>query len=138
MSSFSERLADLMTRHRIKPAELATLSGVSVPYIYELKKGSAGNPSADKLSAIAKALNTTTDYLAHGKTEEMTAPETPMTTEPPPPLPPIAEELEAFTLPHLIIMARLMSRYAGRQAELLQHIFRAMERLTPQPPKLTK
>ena len=65
-----ERIKELRTKAGLTQSDLAKL--VEMTYIqigrYETKKA---NPSSDVLQKIAQALNTTTDYLMNGSTDEM-------------------------------------------------------------------
>lgn len=65
-----ERIKELRTKAGLTQSDLAIL--VEMTYIqigrYETKKA---NPSSDVLQKIAQALNTTTDYLMNGSTDEM-------------------------------------------------------------------
>lgn len=66
MSSFSSRFRDAMRLRRIKAPELARLSTVSQPYIYDLLMGRAKNPSVEKITALAQALDVNTGWLLTG------------------------------------------------------------------------
>jgi transcriptional regulator with XRE-family HTH domain len=65
-----ERIKELRTKAGLTQSDLAKI--VEMTYIqigrYETKKA---NPSSDVLQKIAQALNTTTDYLMNGSTDEM-------------------------------------------------------------------
>lgn len=66
MNPVGSRVTALMDRQHMKVSHLAKEADVSVPYIYEIKKGTAANPSRDKLEAIAKALGTSVNFLLFG------------------------------------------------------------------------
>lgn len=60
---FGARIKELRTQKGLTLDELAKLTGSSKSYIWELENKNPPRPSAEKLSAIAKALETTVDYL---------------------------------------------------------------------------
>lgn len=60
---FGERIKTLRIGRRLTLDALATESGVSKSYLWELENKNPPRPSADKLSAIAAALGVTVDYL---------------------------------------------------------------------------
>lgn len=62
MSVFSERLIALMKQNRINQKELAQKAGVTESAMSYYVKGDR-TPRSDVLTRIAKALETTTDYL---------------------------------------------------------------------------
>ncbi len=62
MSIFSERISELMKRYRLTQKELAVKAGVTESAMSYYVKGER-TPRSDVLTRIAKALNTTTDYL---------------------------------------------------------------------------
>ena len=62
MSVFSERLIALMKKNRINQKELAQKAGVTESAMSYYVKGDR-TPRSDVLTRIAKALETTTDYL---------------------------------------------------------------------------
>lgn len=62
MSVFSERLIVLMKQNRINQKELAQKAGVTESAMSYYVKGDR-TPRSDVLTRIAKALETTTDYL---------------------------------------------------------------------------
>jgi repressor LexA len=59
-----ERIIYLRDANGISQIELAKKIGVSKQNLYKYEKGIITNIPADKLEAIAKALNTTPSYLA--------------------------------------------------------------------------
>ena len=63
--SLGTRIKELRTQKRLKQSELAEIVGLN-SYVqigrYEIGKA---KPAADMLSKLAKALNTTTDYLVN-------------------------------------------------------------------------
>lgn len=62
MSIFSERLSELMSRYKLSQKELAAKAGVTESAMSYYVKGER-TPRSDVLTRVAKALNTTTDYL---------------------------------------------------------------------------
>lgn len=62
MSVFSERVSGLMRRYRLTQKELAAKAGVTESAMSYYVKGER-TPRSDVLTRVAKALNTTTDYL---------------------------------------------------------------------------
>jgi transcriptional regulator with XRE-family HTH domain len=62
-NSFGEKIRNLRREKKLTLEQLADLSGSSKSYIWELENKNPPRPSADKLSKIAEALNTTVDYL---------------------------------------------------------------------------
>ncbi len=62
MTIFSDRIIELMARYRITQKQLALMAQVTESAMSYYVKGER-TPRSDVLSRIAKALNTTTDYL---------------------------------------------------------------------------
>ena len=62
MSIFSERLCELMNRYQLTQKELAAKAGVTESAMSYYVKGER-TPRSDVLTRMAKALNTTVDYL---------------------------------------------------------------------------
>lgn len=62
-SQFGRRIHDLRTGKKLSLDKLASLSGCSKSYLWELENSNPPRPSAAKLSAIAYALNVNIDYL---------------------------------------------------------------------------
>lgn len=62
MSKFCERLSILMNEQKLTQKELAIKTGVTESAMSYYVKG-VRTPRSDVLTRIAKALNTTTDYL---------------------------------------------------------------------------
>lgn len=62
MSIFSERVSELMRRYKLTQKELASKAGVTESAMSYYVKGER-TPRSDVLTRMAKALNTTTDYL---------------------------------------------------------------------------
>lgn len=62
MSIFSERISELMGRYKLSQKELAAKAGVTESAMSYYVKGER-TPRSDVLTRMAKALNTTTDYL---------------------------------------------------------------------------
>jgi transcriptional regulator with XRE-family HTH domain len=63
MPSLAEKLKLLRKTKGYSLDQLATLSGASKSYLWELENRSERRPSAEKLIDIARVLDTTTDYL---------------------------------------------------------------------------
>jgi transcriptional regulator with XRE-family HTH domain len=65
-----ERIKELRAQQKLTQSDLAKKVGMTYIQIgrYETKKA---NPSSDVLQKLAQALNTTTDYLMNGSTDEM-------------------------------------------------------------------
>lgn len=62
-AKFGARIKELRTEQRLTLDQLAAATSSSKSYIWELENKNPPRPSAEKLSAIAKALGTTVDYL---------------------------------------------------------------------------
>ena len=62
MSIFSIRLKELRTERGLTQKQLAQKIGTTDDNIYSWEKGRS-QPSIDMIKALAKELNTTTDYL---------------------------------------------------------------------------
>ena len=62
MTTFSERISELMKVSRLNQKELAAKAGVTESAMSYYVKGER-TPRSDVLTRIAKALGTTTDYL---------------------------------------------------------------------------
>lgn len=62
MSIFSERTSTLMHQYGLNQKDLAKMAGVTESAMSYYIKGER-TPRSDVLTRIAKALNTTTDYL---------------------------------------------------------------------------
>jgi len=60
---FGTRIKELRTDKGMTLDQLAQETGSAKSYIWELENKDPPRPSADKLSAIAKALGVTVDYL---------------------------------------------------------------------------
>jgi len=67
--SFGERIRNKRREAGLTLDQLAEASGCSKSYVWELENKNPPRPSADKLSSIAKALGTTSDYLLALDTE---------------------------------------------------------------------
>ncbi|MBY3568653.1 helix-turn-helix domain-containing protein [Rhizobium laguerreae] len=61
--TFGKKIKELRTKKRLTLDQLATETGSSKSYIWELENKDPPRPSAEKLAAIAVALGVTTDYL---------------------------------------------------------------------------
>lgn len=62
-NNMGDRIRELRKRKGLTLDQLATNAGSSKSYIWELENKNPPRPSADKLSAIAEALDTTLDHL---------------------------------------------------------------------------
>jgi transcriptional regulator with XRE-family HTH domain len=60
---FGARIKELRTEKGLTLDQLAQTAGTAKSYIWELENKDPPRPSAEKLSAIAKALDVTVDYL---------------------------------------------------------------------------
>ena len=60
---FGKRIKELRTEKGLTLDQLAQETGSSKSYIWELENKNPPRPSAEKLSAIAAALEVTVDYL---------------------------------------------------------------------------
>jgi transcriptional regulator with XRE-family HTH domain len=60
---FGARIKELRTQKGLTLDQLAQATGSAKSYIWELENKDPPRPSAEKLSAIAKALDVTVDYL---------------------------------------------------------------------------
>jgi len=69
MNNISSRIKELRVKNKFTQSDLAKLVGLTYIQIgrYETSKS---NPSSDVLLKLANALNTTTDYLMNGSTDE--------------------------------------------------------------------
>lgn len=68
-SPLGEKLRALRRQKKLSLERLAELTESSKSYIWELENREDPNPSADKLSKIAAALDVTTEFLlSHGST----------------------------------------------------------------------
>lgn len=70
--TFGTRIKALRIKAKLTLDQLARLTGSSKSYIWELENKNPPRPSAEKLADIAKALDSTTDYLL-GNEEEIVA-----------------------------------------------------------------
>jgi len=61
--TFGNKIKELRTTKGLTLDQLATETGSSKSYIWELENKDPPRPSAEKLAAIAVALGVTTDYL---------------------------------------------------------------------------
>ncbi len=61
--TFGTRIKELRTQKGLTLDQLATATGSSKSYIWELENKDPPRPSAEKLATIAVALGVTTDYL---------------------------------------------------------------------------
>lgn len=64
------RLKDARKKKGYTLEKLGKICGTTKSYIWELENKSIRQPSAFKLSEIAKALDVTVDYIITGETEE--------------------------------------------------------------------
>ena len=65
MDSAYNRFSTLLEEKHLKPSDITRLSGVSSTVLTEWKKGKS-TPKTDKLISIARALQTTVEYLITG------------------------------------------------------------------------
>jgi transcriptional regulator with XRE-family HTH domain len=72
MTSVSERIKNLRIQNNLTQTDLADKVGLSYVQIGRYEKGKS-NPSSDVLQKLASVLNTSTDYLMNGKTEQVEA-----------------------------------------------------------------
>jgi transcriptional regulator with XRE-family HTH domain len=72
MKSVNERIKQLRVDNNLTQSELADKVGLSYVQIGRYEKGKS-NPSSDVLQKLANVLNTSTDYLMNGKTEQVEA-----------------------------------------------------------------
>ncbi|MBB4276396.1 helix-turn-helix domain-containing protein [Rhizobium mongolense] len=61
--TFGKRIKELRTAKGMTLDQLATATGSSKSYVWELENKDPPRPSAEKLAAIASVLGVTTDYL---------------------------------------------------------------------------
>jgi len=69
-NTFAERLRALRKKRGISQAELAEQTQVHFTQISRYERGET-NPNAETVSKIAKALDTTVDYLMNGTTDDL-------------------------------------------------------------------
>ncbi len=62
-AKFGARIKELRTEKKMTLDQLAEATASSKSYIWELENKNPPRPSAEKLSAIARALGVTVDYL---------------------------------------------------------------------------
>ena len=62
-AKFGTRIKELRTEKKMTLDQLGEATSTSKSYIWELENKNPPRPSAEKLSAIAKALGVTVDYL---------------------------------------------------------------------------
>lgn len=62
-AKFGARIKELRTEKKMTLDQLAVATKSSKSYVWELENKNPPRPSAEKLSAIAKALGVTVDYL---------------------------------------------------------------------------
>lgn len=72
MTSVNERIKQLRIDNNLTQSELAEKVGLTYVQIGRYEK-SKSNPSADVLQKLAIALNTSTDYLMNGESEQVEA-----------------------------------------------------------------
>lgn len=72
MTSVNERIKQLRIDNNLTQSELAEKVGLTYVQIGRYEKGKS-NPSADILQKLATALNTSTDYLMNGESEQVEA-----------------------------------------------------------------
>jgi transcriptional regulator with XRE-family HTH domain len=69
--ALGERIKALRQERGLTFDALAKLAGTSKSYIWELENNNPPRPSADKLSAIAKALGVTAGYLMEPDSQKL-------------------------------------------------------------------
>jgi transcriptional regulator with XRE-family HTH domain len=72
---FGDRIKALRTEKKLTLEQLADNTGSSKSYIWELENKNPPRPSAEKLAAIAAALDVTVDYLLGSDTQTRDAAE---------------------------------------------------------------
>jgi transcriptional regulator with XRE-family HTH domain len=72
MTSVNDRIKQLRIENNLTQSELAEKVGLTYVQIGRYEKGKS-TPSADVLQKLANVLNTSTDYLMNGKTEQVEA-----------------------------------------------------------------
>lgn len=72
MTSVNERIKQLRIDNNLTQSDLAEKVGLTYVQIGRYEKGKS-NPSADVLQKLANALNTSTDYLMNGESEQVEA-----------------------------------------------------------------
>ena len=72
MTSVIERIKQLRIDNNLTQSDLAEKVGLTYVQIGRYEKGKS-NPSADVLQKLAIALNTSTDYLMNGESEQVEA-----------------------------------------------------------------
>jgi transcriptional regulator with XRE-family HTH domain len=72
MTSVNDRIKQLRVDNNLTQSELAQKVGLTYVQIGRYEKGKS-TPSADVLQKLANVLNTSTDYLMNGKTEQVEA-----------------------------------------------------------------
>jgi len=70
MNNVGSRIKDLRTANKLTQSNLAELVGLTYIQIGRYEKGKSA-PSSDVLQKLAIALNTTTDFLMNGDTNEI-------------------------------------------------------------------
>lgn len=76
--TFGDRIRTLRKEQNLTLDKLADQAGLSKSYLWELENKDPPRPSAEKLAGIAKALQTTIDYLigTDSKTDVQSAADT--------------------------------------------------------------
>ena len=69
MSTIGERIKDLRTGHKLTQTDLSKLVGLSYIQVGRYETGKS-RPSSEILQKLAEALDTTTDFLMNGNTNE--------------------------------------------------------------------
>lgn len=70
---FSHRLADAIAKSGRTQAEIATISGITAPYLSDLKKGKKENPSREVVAALANCLGVSISWLLSSESESREA-----------------------------------------------------------------
>lgn len=70
MTTFAERLKELRKMRGLSQAELSTMVEVHFTQVSRYERGET-KPNAEAMTKLAKVLDTTTDYLMNGTTDEI-------------------------------------------------------------------
>ncbi len=150
LRDFSDRFELALRTRSLSKADVARQINVSAPTVSRWKGKHIPSPSV--MESLCKVLGVRKEWLIAG-TEPM-EPTSQIQGEPWPPgfdyeqavkdgeeylakQDMAMKDLDTFPMTSLIALARAVSQAPDKDT-LLQWIFRAMERQTPQPPKLTK
>jgi transcriptional regulator with XRE-family HTH domain len=70
MTTFAERLKELRKMRGLSQAELSTMVEVHFTQVSRYERGET-KPNAEAMTKLAKVLDTTTDYLMNGTTDDI-------------------------------------------------------------------